>query len=109
VAYVVSGRGHRTDWLRNVQADDRVQVQVGRRRFDAQAEVVADLAEHRRVLHLWAEQSLRTARPPTVRRILRLFGFDYEGAVSRHLQEDAGRRLSRCGRVPEPVQEVLAC
>ena len=88
VAYVVSGRGPHSDWLRNLQADNRVQVQVGRRRFEAQAEAIVDPAERRRVLGLWAEQSLRTAPPPAVRRIMRRLGFDYEASVRKHLDED---------------------
>ncbi len=42
-AYVVgAGRGQRSDWFRNVQADGRVHVRVGRREFDCQAEAVTD-------------------------------------------------------------------
>jgi hypothetical protein len=65
-----------------------VEVQVGRRRFGARAETIVDPVEHRRVLCLWAEQSLRTAPPPAVRTFLRRIGFDYEAAVRRHLEED---------------------
>src|SRR6266536_4158274 len=63
VLYVVSGHGPGSDWLRNLQADPHVEVQVGRRRFDARAQLVVDPAEHRRVLCLWAEQTLRAAPP----------------------------------------------
>ena len=38
--YVGSARGASADWLRNIQADPRVQVEVGKHRFAAQAEVV---------------------------------------------------------------------
>jgi deazaflavin-dependent oxidoreductase (nitroreductase family) len=88
VTYVLSGSGLGSDWLRNLQADPHVQVQVGRRRFDARAEMVTDPVEHRRVLCRWAECSLRTAPPPAVQRFLRRLGFDYTAAVRRHLEED---------------------
>ena len=87
VAYVVSGMGPHSDWLRNLQADPHVQVQVGSRRFDASAETIADPAEYRRVLQLWAEQALRTAPPPVVRNLMRRLGFDYDASVRRHLEE----------------------
>ena len=88
VTSVVAGRGPGSDWMRNLQANPRVQVQVGRRRFEAQAELIVDPAERRRVLCLWVDRSLRTAPPPAVQRVLRRFGFDYDAAVRRHLDED---------------------
>src|SRR5579864_8193829 len=45
--YVVAGHGPASDWLRNLQADPRVQVQIGRRRFEAGAELILDPAEQR--------------------------------------------------------------
>jgi deazaflavin-dependent oxidoreductase (nitroreductase family) len=88
VTYVLSGMGPSSDWLRNLQADPDVRVQIGRRCFDARADVLVDSVEHRRVLGLWAEQSLRTAPPPVVRRFLRRLGFDYDASVRRHQEED---------------------
>jgi deazaflavin-dependent oxidoreductase (nitroreductase family) len=52
VTYVLAGMGPGSDWLRNLQADPHVQVQVGRRRFAARADTIADPTEHRRVLSL---------------------------------------------------------
>jgi deazaflavin-dependent oxidoreductase (nitroreductase family) len=89
VTYVLSGMGSRSDWLRNLQSDPRVQVRVGRRRFEARAEMIADPVEHRRILGLWAEQSFRTAPPPAVQSFLRRLGFDYNASVRRHLAEDS--------------------
>jgi deazaflavin-dependent oxidoreductase (nitroreductase family) len=88
ITYVLSGMGTGSDWLRNLRADPHVQVQIGRRRFDARADVIADPAEHRRVLERWAEQSLRTAPPPAMRSVMRRLGFDYDASVRRHLAED---------------------
>jgi deazaflavin-dependent oxidoreductase (nitroreductase family) len=88
VTYVLSGMGPGSDWLRNLQADPHVQVQVGRWRFAALAELIVDPAEHRRILCLWAAQSLRTAPPPAVQSVLRRIGFDYNASVRRHVEED---------------------
>jgi deazaflavin-dependent oxidoreductase (nitroreductase family) len=88
VMYVLSGMGTHSDWLRNLQADPHVQVQVGEFRLDALADCVVDPVVYRRVLGSWAEQSLRSAPPPALRRIMRLFGFDYEQSVRQHLAED---------------------
>jgi deazaflavin-dependent oxidoreductase (nitroreductase family) len=93
VTYVVAGHGPGSDWLKNLQADPHVHVQVGRRRFQAQAELLVDPAEHRRFLCQWVDRSLGTAPPPAVQRVLRRFGFDYDAAVRRHLEEDPPPRL----------------
>ena len=39
---VASARGPEADWIRNIQADPKVRVRVGRRSFDGKAEVVTD-------------------------------------------------------------------
>ena len=39
---VASARGRSADWLRNIQANPKVRVRVGRRRFDGIAEVTTD-------------------------------------------------------------------
>lgn len=41
--YLGSARGMRADWLRNIQANPAVEVQVGKRNFKARAEVVDDV------------------------------------------------------------------
>jgi deazaflavin-dependent oxidoreductase (nitroreductase family) len=88
VTYLLSGMGPASDWLRNLQADPHVAVQIGRRRFDALAETIVDPAEHRRVLCLLTEQALRTGPPPAMQRFMRRLGFDYSATVRRHLEED---------------------
>src|SRR5262249_55763084 len=42
VTYVLAGMGPGSDWLRNLQADPGVKVQVGGRRFAARAETIVD-------------------------------------------------------------------
>lgn len=39
---VASARGPSADWIRNIQANPKVQVRVGRRQFDALAEATTD-------------------------------------------------------------------
>jgi hypothetical protein len=88
VTYVLSGSGPGSDWLRNLQADPHVLLQIGRRRFPGLAESITDPVEHRRILMLWAEHSTRTAPPRLVLKALRRTGFDYEASIRRHLEED---------------------
>jgi deazaflavin-dependent oxidoreductase (nitroreductase family) len=40
--YIGAARGAKADWFRNVQADPRVHVRVGRREFDCRAEPIID-------------------------------------------------------------------
>jgi deazaflavin-dependent oxidoreductase (nitroreductase family) len=87
VPYVLSGSGSSSDWLRNLQVEPHVLVQVGKRRYDARAELITDPVEHRRILMLWAARSMRTAPPPLVRNVLRRVGFDYDASIRRHLEE----------------------
>jgi deazaflavin-dependent oxidoreductase (nitroreductase family) len=103
VTYVLSGMGPSSDWLRNLQADPQVQVQVGRRRFAARAERIVDPGEQRRVLGLWAAQSLRTAPPPAVQGFLRRLGFDYTASVRRHQEEVPPPPLVALRPIPQTV------
>jgi deazaflavin-dependent oxidoreductase (nitroreductase family) len=102
VTYVLSGMGAGSDWLRNLQADPHVQVQVGRRHFHALAELILDPAEHRRILCLWADQSFRTAPPPAVQNVLRLIGFDYNASVRRHMDESPPPPIVALRPAPSP-------
>jgi deazaflavin-dependent oxidoreductase (nitroreductase family) len=42
--YVGAARGHRADWVRNIQANPQVEVRVGAKHFHGCAEVVSDPA-----------------------------------------------------------------
>ena len=85
--YVLSGMGPNSDWLSNLRADPHVAVQIGKRRFNALAETIDDPVEHRRLLGLWAEQSLRTLPPPAAQKVMRWLGFDYTASVRKHQEE----------------------
>jgi len=43
--YVIAEHRERADWVRNIQAQSRVQVRVGERRFDATARLIDDARE----------------------------------------------------------------
>ncbi len=46
VIHIISGRGEKADWLKNIRANpDDVYVQVGFRKFHAKVEIIDDLSE----------------------------------------------------------------
>ncbi|MGH2766182.1 MAG: nitroreductase family deazaflavin-dependent oxidoreductase, partial [Actinomycetota bacterium] len=63
--YVLSGGGDRSDWVRNLLADPRVEVRVGDRARPAVGRVVEDPAEEAEARHLLAAkyQGWREGRP----------------------------------------------
>jgi deazaflavin-dependent oxidoreductase (nitroreductase family) len=81
--YVVgAGLGEGCGWYRNIQADPDVTVQIGRKRFRAHAEPVANPVRRRelteRMLRYWD----RYGPPRPVRWISRKwFGFDYDAEL----------------------------
>lgn len=40
--YLGAARGRKADWVRNIQSDPRVEIRVGAKRFEGQAEVVTE-------------------------------------------------------------------
>ena len=40
--YLGAARGRKADWIRNIQSDPRVEIRVGAKRFEGQAEVVTE-------------------------------------------------------------------
>jgi deazaflavin-dependent oxidoreductase (nitroreductase family) len=65
--YLLSGGGDRSDWVRNVRADPRVQVRIGGTSFGGAARVVTDDGEDTRARRLLATkyQSWREGLPLT--------------------------------------------
>ena len=59
VILVASARGDRADWLRNLQANPKVQVRIGRREFAALAAVVSD---HDQIADYLERQFIRNPR-----------------------------------------------
>jgi deazaflavin-dependent oxidoreductase (nitroreductase family) len=87
VIYVGASLGARSDWVRNLQANPRAEVRLGRRRFAARAELVTDRGQIADYLEL------RLSRHPRmVGAILRSEGLPASPARS-DLEEYAARLL----------------
>lgn len=76
VYYLGAARGLKADWLRNIQANPRVELRVGAKRFQGCAEVVTDpaqfadfmevrLARHPRMIGLILEKAHGLPRRPS--------------------------------------------
>lgn len=80
--YVMSGFG-RTDWIRNLEADPRVEVCLGQDRWSAQARVVTDPDERRRALRAGRMQAESQGPPDAIKPLLRRIGFDYNAELRK--------------------------
>lgn len=79
---IFSGWGAGADWYRNLRADPRVFVTVGRRHFAARAELVADPARRQELMREMRATSARRGPPPLIRPILKvLHVFDYDAEL----------------------------
>jgi deazaflavin-dependent oxidoreductase (nitroreductase family) len=74
--YLGAARGTKADWVRNIQADSRVEIRVGVKHFHGTAEVVADpskfadfleirLERHPRMIGLIMEKAHRLPKRPS--------------------------------------------
>lgn len=81
--YVIfSGWGVTSQWYRNLLAHPEVQVQVGRRRFRAEARPVMEPTRRRELMLRMQEQSRRCGPPRFIRPLLRLTrAFDYDAEI----------------------------
>jgi len=84
VFFLMAGWEGRTDWFRNLVAQPRVRVRVGRRRFQADARVL-DSEEGGEALRSWIERT-----PRLVPILERDSGIHYDGTLAR-AREIAGR------------------
>lgn len=75
--YVASARGKKSDWVRNILADNRVAVQVGKKKINGLAEVITDPLKIADFLEVRLER-----HPVMVKAIMRREGFprDYTRA-----------------------------
>ena len=89
--YVVfSGWGVGSNWYRNVRAEPRVHVQVGRRRFSGLARLVEDPQRRQELMRQMAERSSRCGPPKALRPLLKLTGvFDYDNEIAMALRAGA--------------------
>jgi deazaflavin-dependent oxidoreductase (nitroreductase family) len=70
--YVVSGFGTRSDWYQNILQDNHVEIQVGSKRFPAQADQL-DPAEGAEVLTTYAQK-----HPGSLQALSKLMGYEFE-------------------------------
>ncbi len=80
--YVMSGYGAHTDWYRNLVADRRVEVRIGRRRWQAIASTVTEPAARERGIALVLGTARRQGPPRVLRPLLARLGFDYDGELA---------------------------
>ena len=74
--YVVAGWSGRTDWYRNLQANPRVEVQIGAQRLPAHARTVTDPGERERACQLLSTVDGGPPRP--LRPLFARLGFDFD-------------------------------
>jgi deazaflavin-dependent oxidoreductase (nitroreductase family) len=81
--YVVfSGWGIHSNWYRNIRADPRVRITVGRRQMNATAKLVEDPEQRRGLMLRMASRSSGCGPPRPVRPLLKLTRvFDYQGEI----------------------------
>jgi deazaflavin-dependent oxidoreductase (nitroreductase family) len=81
--YVIfSGWGIKSDWYRNVRADPRVRINVGRQQLNATAKLVEDPEQRRGLMLRMAARSSGCGPPRPVRPLLKLTrAFDYQGEI----------------------------
>jgi deazaflavin-dependent oxidoreductase (nitroreductase family) len=84
---VLSAWGGKSDWLRNVQANPRVTVRVGRDEFAATARLVVDRAERAELVRQMAARSQRCGPPKPIRPLVNMI-FNYEADVARAVALD---------------------
>ncbi|MEX1157923.1 MAG: nitroreductase family deazaflavin-dependent oxidoreductase [Thermomicrobiales bacterium] len=77
---VFSGWGTRGHWYRNLSADPRVTIQVGRRRLPATAHPVHDPVRRRELMLAMRDFSDHCGPPPALRPLLRRL-YDYDASI----------------------------
>ena len=74
IYYIVSGFGERSQWFKNLMHTPQVKIQVGRKKFSAQAERLPVPAATK-ILHNYAK-----AHPRALQELSRLMGVAYDGS-----------------------------
>ncbi len=79
--YVIfAGWGTRTLWYKNLSADPRVTIQIGRRRIPATAHPVRDPERRRELMLAMRDYSDQCGPPPFLRPLLRPL-YDYDAGI----------------------------
>jgi deazaflavin-dependent oxidoreductase (nitroreductase family) len=97
---VFSGWGVTSNWYRNVRAEPRVRIKVGRREGWATARLVEDGQRRVELMRQMAARSGSCGPPRPVRPLLKLTGvFDYQGEIDMAVR--AGEALPVVEIVPD--------
>jgi deazaflavin-dependent oxidoreductase (nitroreductase family) len=91
--YVMSGYGPRTDWYRNLVADPRVEVRIGRRRWRAVAKTVTEPALRGHGIALLLETAQRQGPPRRLRPLFARLGLDYDAELASFDRDAANMPL----------------
>jgi deazaflavin-dependent oxidoreductase (nitroreductase family) len=97
---VVSGFGQRSDWYQNIQKDNKVEIQIGRKRFAAVAHQLESGPGAQRLL-AYAQN-----HPGSLRALSKLIGYDIEFSTQGIL--DFGHQIPVIQFTPEesPQEEL---
>jgi len=97
---VFSGWGVTSNWYRNLRAEPRVRIKVGRRQTWATASVVEDAQRRVELMRQMAARSGACGPPRAIRPLLKLTGvFDYQGEIDTAVH--AGAALPVVEIVPD--------
>lgn len=101
---IFSGWGTSSNWYRNVRANPRVRIKVGRREMDADARLIEDPDERVTLMRRMRDRSGSCGPPKLMRSLLRRSGlFDYDAEIRMGI--DAGADIPVLELVPVGRQD----
>ena len=92
--YIAAAWGERSDWVKNIRANPRVQVQVGRRKMDMVAEQLTS-EQGEAVILDYAQR-----HPTAMRSLARFMGYQLDGSEADF--RELGRLLLMFALTPQP-------
>ena len=102
---VFSGWGTSSNWYRNIRANPRVTIQVGRKRMEAEARLIESPDERAALMLRMVQRSGSCGPPKLIRPVLRMTGlFDYEAEL--RMAAEQGGDLPVLELVPLDGQSV---
>lgn len=85
---VFSGWGTSSNWYRNIRANPRVTIQVGRKRMEAEAQLIESPAERAALMLRMVDRSGSCGPPKLIRPLLRLTRlFDYDAELRMAVEQ----------------------
>jgi len=92
--YIAAAWGERSDWVKNIRANPRVQVQVGRRKMDMVAEQLTP-EQGEAVILDYAQR-----HPTAMKSLARFMGFQLDGSEADF--RELGRLMLMFALIPQP-------